>query len=132
MRSILVGVLLLMVGACETLEFYGQAVSGQLAILRAKQSSDGADRSRRRPIPHCARNCSRWRRCCDFAQENLALDPKRRYSSYAHIDRKYVVWNVFATPEFSTDPIRWCYPIAGCATYRGYFSQSDASDMHGN
>ena len=58
--------------------------------------------SRRRPIQRCAPSCSRWRRCCDFARDRLALDPKRRYSSYAHIDRKYVVWNVFATPEFST------------------------------
>jgi predicted aminopeptidase len=31
-----------------------------------------------------------------------------------------VVWNVFATPEFSTDP-QWCYLIVGCAAYRGYF-----------
>ncbi len=125
MRNILVGALLLMAGACETIGFYGQAVSGQLAILRAKQpsealiaspSTDAALRAQLQQVDSLLK----------FARENLALDPKRRYSSYARIDRKYVLWNVFATPEFSTDPIRWCYPIAGCATYRGYFSQSGA------
>jgi predicted aminopeptidase len=125
MRSIFVGVLLLIVGACETVGFYGQAVSGQLAILRARQSSrdlikapttDSALRAQLQQVTSLL----------DFAQAHLALDPKRRYSSYVHIDRKYVVWNVFATPEFSTDPIRWCYPIAGCATYRGYFSLDGA------
>jgi len=37
-----------------------------------------------------------------------------------------VVWNVFAAPEFSVDPVNWCYPIAGCVAYRGYFSQQSA------
>ncbi len=125
MRNVLVGVLLLMVGACETVGFYGQAVSGQLAILRARQSSQElieaptTDPALRAQLQQVAS-------LLDFARDHLALDPKRRYSSYAHIDRKYVVWNVFATPEFSTHPIRWCYPIAGCATYRGYFSLDGA------
>ena len=126
MRNILVGALLLMVGACETIGFYGQAVSGQLAILRAKQPSEAAD-----CIADDGRCAARATAAGGVVAEvspgrTSRLDPKRRYSSYARIDRKYVVWNVFATPEFSTDPIRWCYPIAGCATYRGYFSQSGA------
>jgi predicted aminopeptidase len=125
MRSFLVGALLLMAGGCETLGFYGQAVSGQWEILHAKQSSEALIES---PSTDAALRAQlqQVEALLDFAKENLDLDPKHRYSSYAHIDRKYVVWNVFATPEFSTDPIRWCYPIAGCAAYRGYFNHSDA------
>jgi predicted aminopeptidase len=37
-----------------------------------------------------------------------------------------VVWNVFATEEFSVDPVIWCYPVIGCAAYRGYFAESAA------
>jgi len=33
---------------------------------------------------------------------------------------------VFATTEFSTAPIEWCFPIAGCVAYRGYFSERGA------
>ena len=111
--------------ACETIGFYGQAASGQWAILRAKQPSERLIASAETD-PALRAQLQQVASLLRFAKEDLALDPKSRYSSYARIDRKYVVWNVFATPEFSTDPIRWCYPIAGCAIYRGYFSQSNA------
>jgi predicted aminopeptidase len=38
----------------------------------------------------------------------------------------YVVWNVFAAPEFSLEPKTWCFPVAGCVAYRGYFDEQDA------
>ena len=31
-----------------------------------------------------------------------------------------------AAPELSLDPRRRCFPVAGCLSYRGYFSESDA------
>ena len=40
--------------------------------------------------------------------------------------RAYVVWNVFAAPELSLAPRQWCFPVAGCVAYRGYFSEADA------
>jgi len=33
---------------------------------------------------------------------------------------------VFAAPELSLEPKTWCYPVAGCASYRGYFSREAA------
>jgi predicted aminopeptidase len=36
------------------------------------------------------------------------------------------VWNVVATPEFSVEPRRWCFPVAGCVAYRGYFAEAKA------
>jgi predicted aminopeptidase len=33
---------------------------------------------------------------------------------------------VFAAPEFSVEPKRWCFPIAGCVPYRGYFAEKSA------
>jgi predicted aminopeptidase len=33
---------------------------------------------------------------------------------------------VVAAPEFSVDAKEWCYPIAGCVAYRGYFSEDRA------
>ena len=37
-----------------------------------------------------------------------------------------MVWNVVAAPEFSVRPKVWCFPVAGCVTYRGYFRQKAA------
>lgn len=62
----------------------------------------------------------------DFASRELGLPDNASYRSYADIGRPYVVWNVFATAEFSVEPRRWCFPIAGCVVYRGYFSEARA------
>ena len=77
-------------------------------------------------IPHLRERLEKVAKLVQFAHENLALEPGKRYSSYVRVDGEYVVWNVFAAPEFSTAPIQWCYPIAGCAAYRGYFKADDA------
>src|SRR5262245_55386930 len=62
----------------------------------------------------------------DFASRELGLPDNESYRSYADLGRPYVVWNVFATHEFSVEPRRWCFPIAGCVVYRGYFDEQDA------
>src|ERR671911_524934 len=62
----------------------------------------------------------------DFASRELGLPDNESYRSYADLGRPYVVWNVFAAPEFSVEPRRWCFPIAGCVVYRGYFDEERA------
>jgi predicted aminopeptidase len=58
----------------------------------------------------------------DFASARLGLPDNRSYRRYADIQRPFVVWNLFATAEFSVKPKLHCFPIAGCVAYRGYFS----------
>ncbi|MDH3441021.1 MAG: aminopeptidase [Gammaproteobacteria bacterium] len=62
----------------------------------------------------------------DFAVTDLLLPDNDSYRSYADLERDYVVWNVFAAPEFSLQPKTWCYPVAGCVAYRGYFNEDSA------
>ena len=62
----------------------------------------------------------------DFASRELKLPDNGSYRRYADIGRPYVVWNVVAAPEFSLQPRQWCFPIAGCVAYRGYFKESSA------
>jgi predicted aminopeptidase len=57
----------------------------------------------------------------------LGLPGNKSYRTYADLERDYVVWNVFAAPEFSLAPKNWCYPVAGCVSYRGYFSKDNAT-----
>ena len=61
-----------------------------------------------------------------FASAELGLPDNDSYRSYADLGRPFVVWNVFATEEFSVQPRRWCFPIAGCVVYRGYFDEENA------
>jgi predicted aminopeptidase len=62
----------------------------------------------------------------DFAVSDLGLPDNRSYRSYSDLRRPYVVWNVVAAPEFSVEPLRWCFPFTGCISYRGYFRERDA------
>jgi predicted aminopeptidase len=64
----------------------------------------------------------------EFASRELGLPDNGSYRSYADLGRPYVVWNVFAAKEFSVTPRQWCFPIAGCVVYRGYFSEAAAFD----
>jgi predicted aminopeptidase len=61
-----------------------------------------------------------------FAIEELGLPDGRSFRKYADLGRPYAVWNVVAAPEFSVTPRRWCYPVAGCVAYRGYFDEARA------
>lgn len=61
-----------------------------------------------------------------FAHAELQLPDNGSYREYADIQRDYVVWNVIAAPEFSTQAITWCYALVGCLPYRGYYSEQAA------
>lgn len=62
----------------------------------------------------------------DFSIAELHLPDNKSYRTYADLERDYVVWNVFAAPEFALRPKQWCFPIAGCVSYRGYFKRDAA------
>jgi len=61
-----------------------------------------------------------------FAVAELGLPNNKSYSTFVKTDKRYVTWNVVATPEFSISPKTWCFPVAGCVSYRGYFDEADA------
>jgi len=61
-----------------------------------------------------------------FAVTELHLPDNASYRRYADLHRGAVVWNVVAAPELSLALKTWCYPLFGCAGYRGYFERADA------
>ncbi len=105
--------------------YYLQAASGQAALMRARQPLEQvlAD-------PATPATLRQQLLVVDaallFARLELDLPSTRSYRHYTDLGRPYVVWNVFAAPEFSLEPREWCYPVAGCTTYRGWFSEARA------
>jgi predicted aminopeptidase len=63
-----------------------------------------------------------------FADRELHLKADGHYSEYADLGRRFVVWNVYAAPEFSLEPKKWWYPVVGSLKYRGFFSEKDARE----
>ena len=124
--QIIFGVILAVVlTGCGSIVYYKQLISGQIAILNKKQ-----------PIHELLDNPDtpeklkkRLRLVMDirtFAKDELFLPVKNQYLSFVELNRPFAGWNMWATPEFSFSPKTWCYPIIGCAIYRGYFSKEDA------
>jgi len=64
-----------------------------------------------------------------FASEHLLLPDNKSYSTYVDLEDEYVVWNVFAAPEFSLTPISSCFLLVGCLQYKGFFARQDAIDF---
>ena len=127
-RVLLTGVIVLAMAAaagCSTLGYYAQSIHGHLAMLRAARpiSELVADPSINEPLKERLQRAERIRA---FATTALALPENQSYRSYADLQRPYVVWNVFATPELSLELKQWCYPVVGCAGYRGYFDRAAA------
>lgn len=124
-RVLFPGVLFLLLNGCASVSYYGQLASGQLQLLRAREpvSKVIADPGRDQQLRvHLAQS----QKARTFASQQLHLPDNQSYRLYADIGRPFVVWNVFATPEFSLTPQNHCFPIAGCVAYRGYYSQSAA------
>ncbi|MYE82758.1 MAG: aminopeptidase [Gammaproteobacteria bacterium] len=113
------------VTGCATLSWYGEAAVGQMRILAARRPVDEvlADPS---TAPETAANLMRVDAILEFAEHELGLPVGGRYRTYVALDRDAVVWNVFAAPEFSLTPHQWCYPVVGCAVYRGFFDRDGA------
>ncbi|MEJ2130367.1 MAG: aminopeptidase [Gammaproteobacteria bacterium] len=117
----------LVLGGCETVGFYGQAVSGQLEILMKRRSLDKVIADDDTP-EEVHRKLELVSELVAYARDELSLPADGQYESYSDLERDYVVWNVFAAPELSLEPKQWCYPIAGCASYRGYFDETAARE----
>ena len=105
--------------------FYWQAIGGQLELLRKRTPIEEllADPDLDPELRTSLGAVADIRR---FAVRELGLPDNDSYTSYVDLDRPYVVWNVVAAEEFSTKPKRWCFPFAGCVSYRGFFDREDA------
>jgi predicted aminopeptidase len=130
LRALPVAAFLLFASGCATVQYYAQSISGQMQVLARRQRIEAVLNSPGTP-PDLRRSLGVVREITAFAHERLRLPDNGSYASYADLRRPYVAWNVFATPELSLDPLRWCFPIAGCLSYRGYFDRADAEVFAG-
>jgi predicted aminopeptidase len=118
---------LALLAGCGT-TYLMQAAGGEWRVLHAREPIDQVIADAHTP-PELRKRLEQVRAARDFASTELGLPDNNSFRTYADIGRPYVVWNVVATPEFSVEPRRWCFPVAGCVDYRGYFSERKARDF---
>jgi predicted aminopeptidase len=125
LRGLLASLTLALLPACGTL-YVAQAARGEWQVLHERRPI-ATVMSDARTSPALRERLAAVRAARDFASHELGLPDNKSYRSYADLGRPFVVWNVVAAPEFSIEPARWCFPIAGCVAYRGYFSEYKAA-----
>jgi len=119
---------LTLLSGCTSLGYYAQAAQGQLSLLyKAKPINDWLSDSL---VNESLKNkLKQTQEIREFAVRELGLPDNASYKNYADLNRSFVVWNVVATPEFSLVPEQWCFPVAGCVDYRGYYDKEAAMNF---
>jgi predicted aminopeptidase len=116
---------LLGLAGCAAPTYYVQAAAGHLELLRQREPLDEVA-ARPDTDPRLAARLQAAAAARRFAIDQLGLPDTDNYTRFVATGREAVAWNVIATPEFSLEPRRWCFPVAGCVPYRGYFDPDDA------
>jgi predicted aminopeptidase len=105
-------------------DYYFQSASGQLDLIaRAKPLAEVIGTT---PDARLKDRLERARAIRAYASRELGLPDNGSFTRYTDLGRPFVLWNVFAAPELSLKPREWCFPVAGCVNYRGYFSEDEA------
>jgi predicted aminopeptidase len=110
---------------CAELRYYWQSASGHLGLMRAARPLPQVlgDASTAEALKARLELAQRIRR---FAVAELGLPDNASYTAYADLHRPAAVWNVVAAPPYSLTLKTWCFPVAGCVGYRGYYQEADA------
>jgi predicted aminopeptidase len=115
----------LLLSSCGNLGYYVQCATGHLGVM-AKCSPIPEIIEDPETPPALKGQLQMVLAIRDFASTDLGLPDNGSYRSYGDLGRPYVLWNVVAAPEFSLEPVQWCFPVAGCVSYRGYFDRDEA------
>jgi predicted aminopeptidase len=111
--------------SCTRLGYYAHVAGGQITLLSQREPiarliDDPATEAPLRERLVAVRDARSW------AAEQLHLPANGSYTGYADLKREYVAWNVFATSELSLEPLKHCFPFAGCVAYQGYYALDKA------
>ena len=123
--ALVTAVALLGLAGCSSVSYYWQSVSGHLQMLHAARPVDDWLTDAQTPA-QLRQRLLLSQRIRSFAVDALKLPDNASYRRYADLKRSSVIWNVVAAPVLSLKLTTWCFPVAGCVGYRGYFSEADA------
>lgn len=124
-------ILAVLLTGCAAMGYYAQSIGGQLELTLKARRIEAVLEDKDTP-EKLRKKLGTVLQIREFASREMGLPDNRSYTRYVDVRRPYVVWNVFATPELSLDPITWCFPVVGCVSYRGYFARVNADEYAGD
>ena len=105
--------------------YYWQSVTGHLKLMHAARPVQDWLADPATP-PALQQRLQLTQRIRTFAVTELHLPDNPSYRRYADLRRKAAVYNVVAAPALSLRLQQWCFPVAGCVGYRGYYDEAEA------
>jgi predicted aminopeptidase len=111
--------------ACSTLDYYAHVAHGEATLLTHRREIARIVDDPKVDV-HLRERLAQTQEAREFASDHLLLPRNQSYTTYVELGRPYVTWSVFATPEFSVDPVTHCFPFAGCVAYLGFFDRARA------
>ena len=121
-------VLLLGLSSCASTQYYWQAANGHMGMLFKAKPIDEVLNDPKTPQA-LKQRLSLSLEARKFASHHLLLPDNASYTRYADLNQKAAVWNVVAAPELSLQPKTWCFWIAGCVSYKGFYSLEAAQQQ---
>ncbi len=121
----LIGIILSLSG-CSTVSYYSQSAKGHLSLMVKRKpiaqllKDDSVSEQRKKELKLV-------QEIRTYASERLKLPNNGSYTKFVELHRKAVTWNLVVTPKYSMTPSQWCFPIIGCISYKGYFSEHKAT-----
>jgi predicted aminopeptidase len=116
---------LFLLSGCSGLRYVAQSAHGHFDLMDRREPIDAILDDPSRDSSLKARLASVLEARA-FASRELGLPDNGSYRQYVELDRPYATWVVHATPEFSLEARQWCFPIAGCVPYQGFFTERKA------
>ncbi|MEE8365065.1 MAG: aminopeptidase [Gammaproteobacteria bacterium] len=127
MRAFFSFFLLLLLSGCTDFGYYWHMTRGHLAIMSKR--ADIVDLLENPALdPGLKQRLQLVQEIRQFSIDVLSLPDSGSYTRYVQLDRPYALQNLFAAPEFSIQLHSWCYPVIGCASYRGYYDEEMLAD----
>lgn len=124
LRACLQGALLISALApasgCMTIGYYAHLAAGEMQVLHARKPIPRVIADPR-TSPQLRARLQLAQRARTFASDMLKLPRNDSYTTYADIHRPFVMYNVFATPALSLQPIEHCFLFSGCVAYQGFY-----------
>ncbi len=124
-KTSLLALYLCLLTGCEHVGFYNQAVTGHLGIMLGSQPVSELLNDPKTPDT-LRQQLILTQNILQHAETELLLQVDGNYQRYVQLQGDYVVWNVFAAKPLDLRGETWCYPVAGCTPYKGYYAQEDA------
>ncbi|MFT6388713.1 MAG: putative aminopeptidase [Cellvibrionaceae bacterium] len=114
---------LLLLSSCTAVSYYTQSIVGHSSLMLSRKPIEkvlkGVDETLKQQLLTAVE-------IRQFATSELGLPDNQSYTSYVQLKNDPPIWNVIAAEEFSLRGKQWCYPVIGCAGYRGYYHREDA------